>query len=142
MCNRIAQLIERGTAFRRAAMWSLNTIMSAGALGVEVVISGKLRTERAHFEKHTIGIVPKSGEVSDKIVKTGITHVLTKMGLMGIQLRIASKVALPQEFEFKNGDTDMQASAAEPTSQTEESAKKEGVASGQEQKGGKQDGET
>ncbi|MDQ3977048.1 MAG: 30S ribosomal protein S3, partial [Thermoproteota archaeon] len=120
----------------------LNTVMSAGALGVEVVISGKLRTERAHFEKHTIGIVPKSGEVSDKIVKTGITHVLTKMGLMGIQLRIASKVALPQEFEFKNGDTDMQASAAEPTSQTEESAKNEAVASGQEQKGGKQDGET
>ena len=123
-------------------MWSLNTIMSAGALGVEVVISGKLRTERAHFEKHTIGIVPKSGEVSDKIVKTGITHVLTKMGLMGIQLRIASKVALPQEFEFKNGDTDMQASSAQPTSQTEESAKNEEVASGQEQKGGKKDGET
>src|SRR5690242_2574957 len=53
MCNRIAQLIERGTAFRRASMWALNTIMNAGALGVEVTISGKLRTERAHFEKHT-----------------------------------------------------------------------------------------
>src|ERR671926_1275460 len=113
MCNRIAQLIERGTAFRRASMWALNTVMNSGALGVEVVISGKLRTERAHFEKHTIGVVPKSGEVSDKIVKTGITHVLTKMGLMGIQLRIASKVALPQEFEFKNGNTDIQSSAAE-----------------------------
>jgi len=43
MCNRIAQLIERGTAFRRAAMWSMNTIMNAGALGVEVSIAGKLR---------------------------------------------------------------------------------------------------
>jgi small subunit ribosomal protein S3 len=124
-------------------MWSLNTIMSAGALGVEVVISGKLRTERAHFEKHTIGIVPKSGEVSDKIVKTGITHVLTKMGLMGIQLRIASKVALPQEFEFKNGDTDMLPSAAQSSTQTEESSKNEqALAAGEEQKGGKQDGET
>ncbi|MBD0299084.1 MAG: 30S ribosomal protein S3, partial [Nitrososphaera sp.] len=145
MCNRIAQLIERGTAFRRAAMWSLNTIMSAGALGVEVVISGKLRTERAHFEKHTIGIVPKSGDVSDKIVKTGITHVLTKMGLMGIQLRIASKVSLPQEFEFKDGDTDMQASGAEPSAQTEESTKNDqtaAAAGGEEQRGGKQDGKT
>src|SRR5579884_2952726 len=28
MCNRIAQLIERGTAFRRASMWALNTIMN------------------------------------------------------------------------------------------------------------------
>jgi hypothetical protein len=30
---------------------------------------------------------------------------------MGIQLRIASKAALPQEFEFKEGSTDVQASA-------------------------------
>ena len=50
------------------------------------------------------------GEVSDKIVKRGLSHVLTKMGLMGIQLRIASKEALPQEFELKNGETDIQAS--------------------------------
>ncbi|HEX9677388.1 30S ribosomal protein S3 [Nitrososphaera sp.] len=103
MCNRIAQLIERGTAFRRASMWTLNTIMSAGALGVEVVISGKLRTERAHFEKHTVGVVPKSGDVAGHVVKTGITHVLTKMGLMGIQLRIATKAELPQEFQFVDG---------------------------------------
>src|SRR5918996_3059657 len=100
MCNRIAQLIERGTAFRRAALWTINTVMSAGALGVEVSISGKLRSERAHFEKHTVGVLPKSGDVSDKVVKIGITHVLSKMGLMGIQLRIALKDQTPQEFEY------------------------------------------
>ena len=42
MCNRFAQLIERGTAFRRAALWTVNTIKNAGALGVEVTISGNL----------------------------------------------------------------------------------------------------
>jgi small subunit ribosomal protein S3 len=141
MCNRIAQLIERGTAFRRAAMWSLNTIMSAGALGVEVVISGKLRTERAHFEKHTIGIVPKSGDIAEKIVKTGVSHVLTKMGLMGIRLRIASKSALPQEFEFKDETTGSQAASAQPAAPLEGSAKNENVTA-EEQKGGKQDGKT
>lgn len=103
MSNRIAQLIERGTAFRRASMWTLNTIMNAGALGVEVVISGKLRTERAHFEKHTVGVVPKSGDIAGHVVKTGITHVLTKMGLMGIQLRIATKAELPQDFQMVEG---------------------------------------
>ena len=119
MCNRIAQLIERGTAFRRAAMWSLTTIMNSGALGVEVIISGKLRTERAHFEKHTLGVVPKSGDVAGHIVRTGITHVLTKMGLMGIQLRIASKVSLPQEFELKDGQAPVQqpAEPAEPAAE-------------------------
>ncbi|HEU4444283.1 MAG TPA: 30S ribosomal protein S3 [Nitrososphaeraceae archaeon] len=103
MCNRIAQLIERGTAFRRAALWTINTVMNAGALGVEVSISGKLRSERAHFEKHSAGIIPKSGDVASRVVNTGITHVLTKMGLMGVQLRIALKNELPSEFELADG---------------------------------------
>ena len=103
MCNRIAQLIERGTAFRRAALWTINTVMNAGALGVEVSISGKLRSERAHFEKHSAGIIPKSGDVASRVVNIGITHVLTKMGLMGVQLRIALKNELPSEFELADG---------------------------------------
>jgi small subunit ribosomal protein S3 len=141
MSNRIAQLIERGTAFRRAAMWSLNTIMSAGALGVEVVISGKLRTERAHFEKHTVGIVPKSGDVAGTTVKTGVTHVLTKMGLMGIRLKIASKAALPREFEFKDdGNTVSKVEVAESIPQAQTPPKNEEQQAAQEQKGGKQDG--
>jgi small subunit ribosomal protein S3 len=139
MCNRIAQLIERGTAFRRAAMWSLNTIMNAGALGVEVEISGKLRTERAHFEKHTIGVVPKSGDMAGHIVNTGITHVLTKMGLMGIQLRIASRAAVPQEFELKNGSA---SEGAQPTSTSTSPDQGQAVetTAAPAETGGKQDG--
>jgi small subunit ribosomal protein S3 len=102
MCNRIAQLIERGTAFRRACLWTINTISNAGALGAEVTISGKLRSERAHFEKHSVGVLPKSGDMADKVVKVGVTHVLSKMGLMGIQLRIALKDQAPQEFEYSD----------------------------------------
>src|SRR5919199_4021643 len=105
MSNRIAQLIERGTAFRRASLWTINTIMNAGALGVEVSVAGKLRSERAHFEKHSAGIIPKSGDIAEKVVKVGVTHVLTKMGLMGIQLRIALKEEVPQEFELSDMST-------------------------------------
>lgn len=106
MCNRIAQLIERGTAFRRAALWTINTVMNAGALGVEVSVAGKLRSERAHFEKHSAGIIPKSGDVASRVVDIGITHVLTKMGLMGVQLRIALRNELPQEFEIIDTQAD------------------------------------
>ena len=105
MCNRIAQLIERGTAFRRAAIWTNNTIMNAGALGVEITVAGKLRSERAHFEKHAAGLVPKSGDVANKVVRYGVTHVLTKMGLMGIQLKIAIKNEMPREFEMIDSET-------------------------------------
>ncbi|HET9774294.1 MAG TPA: hypothetical protein VFP25_04845, partial [Nitrososphaeraceae archaeon] len=62
--------------------------------------AGKLRSERAHFEKHTSGIIPKSGNVADRVVKVGVTNVLTKMGLMGIQLKIALKNEMPSEFQL------------------------------------------
>ena len=106
MSNRIAQLVERGTAFRRASIWSMNTIMNAGAMGVEITVAGKLRSERSHFEKHSLGMVPKSGNVADKIVQIGLTHVLTKMGLMGIQVKIALKDSLHQEFKYIDEEKD------------------------------------
>jgi small subunit ribosomal protein S3 len=75
-------------------------------MGVEVTIAGKLRSERAHFEKHSVGVIPKSGNAADKIVKLGITDVLTKMGLMGIQVRIALKNEMPSEFELIESTTE------------------------------------
>ena len=113
MANRIGQLVERGTAFRRAALWTINTIMEAGALGVEVTISGKLRSERSHFEKHTNGVVPKSGDIADKVVRTSITQVLTKMGLLGIRLKIALKEDLPRDFQLLDEVNVAQESALE-----------------------------
>lgn len=102
IANRVSQMITRGTAFRRASLWALNTIMNAGALGAEIVISGKLRSERSHFEKYTIGIVPKSGETANRIVKEAVAHVLLKMGLYGIRIKIAYKDAIPPDFEIVN----------------------------------------
>ncbi len=100
IANRVSQLITRGTAFRRAALWALNTVMNAGALGAEIVISGKLRSERSHFEKYTIGVVPKSGETATRIVKEAVAHLLLKMGLYGIRIKIAYKDAVPPDFEI------------------------------------------
>ena len=109
MANRVSQLITRGTAFRRAALWSLNTIMNGGALGAEIVISGKLRSERSHFEKYTLGILPKSGETAKQAVKEAVAHVLLKMGMYGIRIKIAYKNAIPPEFEIADAlDTEQQ----------------------------------
>ncbi len=100
IANRVSQMITKGTAFRRAALWALNTIINAGALGAEIVISGKLRSERSHFEKYTMGIVPKSGETANKAVKEAVVHLLLKMGLYGIKIKIAYKDAISPDFEM------------------------------------------
>jgi small subunit ribosomal protein S3 len=101
MCARIAQTVVRGTAFRRAAIWAMNSIMSAGALGVEIVISGKLRSERAHFERYISGVVPKSGDTADRMVRRATTDVLMKMGLYGVRVSIAIKNSVAPEIELK-----------------------------------------
>ena len=99
MATRAASQVTRGIAFRRAAFWTLNTIMNGGALGAEITISGKLRSERSHFEKYTMGIVPKSGDVAQRVVKHAVAHVLLKMGMYGIQVKVAYKNMIPPEFE-------------------------------------------
>ena len=101
MCNRMASHIERGTAFRRATMWTLKQIMENGAMGVQITISGKLRGDRSAFEKHTAGILPRAGHHAEVIVDEDIAHVQTAMGLIGIRIRIARKEKFVPEFEMK-----------------------------------------
>ena len=99
MCNRMSSHIERGTAFRRATMWTMNQIMEAGAMGVQITISGKLRGDRSAFEKHTQGVLPRAGNYAKNIVSEDIVHTQTPMGLIGIKIRIARKEKITPEFE-------------------------------------------
>ena len=101
MCNRMAAHLERGTAFRRATMWTMQQIMENGAMGTQITISGKLRGDRSAFEKHVAGILPRAGHHADVIVSEDIVHVETPMGLIGIRIRIARKEKLIPEFEMK-----------------------------------------
>ena len=101
MCNRLAAHIERGIAFRRATMWTMNQIMEAGAMGVQITISGKLRGDRSAFEKHTLGILPRAGNYAKDIVSEDVTHTKSAMGLIGIKIRIARKEKVVPEFQLK-----------------------------------------
>lgn len=100
MCNRIAQMVTRGTAFRRASLWTMNSIMEAGAAGVEIRVNGKIRSERARHEKYKEGVVPKSGDTASKIVQEATTDVLLKLGLCGIKIKIALRDSIPPEIEI------------------------------------------
>ena len=117
MCNRMASHLERGTAFRRATMWTLKQIMEGGAMGVQITISGKLRGDRSAFEKHTQGILPRAGHHAEIIVDEDIAHVQTAMGLIGIRIRIARKEKLVPEFEMR---TEKVKKGKQPTSKSKD----------------------
>jgi small subunit ribosomal protein S3 len=101
MASRVAAALRRGVHFRRAAFWALNQIMGAGALGVEIIISGKLRTERARAEKFRDGYIPKSGDPAMKYVRKAVAHVQLKPGIFGVQVLIVSPDArFPDEVKI------------------------------------------
>jgi len=95
MATQIAMALERGVHFRRAAYWAIGRIMDAGALGVEVTISGKLTTQRARREKYRQGLMLKVGDQVGKQVLTATAHSQLKQGLFGVRVSI-----LPPNFEF------------------------------------------
>ncbi|HEY4699095.1 MAG TPA: 30S ribosomal protein S3 [Nitrososphaerales archaeon] len=100
ICNRLVHSVGRGVAFRRAANWVMNSVMNAGAMGIEISVSGKLRSERAHHEKYRAGIVPKSGNLARLIVREAKQDGILKLGLYGVQVKIAIKDAIPPEVEI------------------------------------------
>jgi small subunit ribosomal protein S3 len=100
MATQIAMALERGVHFRRAAYWAMGRIMDAGALGVEVIISGKLTTQRARTEKYRQGYLLKAGDQVSKQVLAAIAHSQLKQGIFGVKVAI-----LPPNFEFLDKPT-------------------------------------
>jgi small subunit ribosomal protein S3 len=88
VANRVSSALERGVHFRRAGFWALNQVMEAGALGAEIVISGKLTTERARFEKFKAGHFPIVGEPAARAMRTAEAHVQLKPGIIGIRVKL------------------------------------------------------
>jgi len=99
MVSRLAAAIQRGVRPRRAARWILRSIMEAGAMGAEIVVKGKIRTERSHYEKHTAGYVPKSGDFAIRVVKEAKKQILLKHGVMGLRVRIVPPATPPDKIE-------------------------------------------
>ena len=124
MCNRMAAHLERGTAFRRATMWTMQQIMENDAMGTQITISGKLRGDRSAFEKHVTGILPRAGHHADVIVDEDIVHVETPMGLIGIRIRIARKEKYIPEFEFKGKTNESKITDAKIKKSPDEEIKK------------------
>jgi small subunit ribosomal protein S3 len=95
VASRVASALERGVHFRRAGFWALNQVMEAGALGAEIVISGKLRTERARFEKFRAGYFPRCGDPALKYMKKAEAHVQLKPGIIGVRVKL-----MPPDAQF------------------------------------------
>nr|CAI9696630.1 unnamed protein product [Rangifer tarandus platyrhynchus] len=68
----------RGLAVWRACHGVLRFIMESGAKGCEVVVSGKLRGQRAKSMKFVVGLMIHSGDPVNYYADTAVHHVLLR----------------------------------------------------------------
>ncbi len=121
MAERLANSLERGWYFRKAGSSILRRVMESGALGCQVVLSGKVTGSRSRVQKFTEGYIKHSGEPSDTIVEHGFALAVKKLGTIGVQVKIVPPDAkLPDHFEVFDPEPEPEPVADVVTEQEEE----------------------
>jgi len=89
IARRIATALERRMYRRRVVYRAIRAIMSAGARGVEIALSGKIigKGGRSRTEKYSEGYMKKAGD-STKLVNEASTQAYLKAGVIGVSVRI------------------------------------------------------
>ncbi|KAF5481766.1 hypothetical protein F2P56_002394 [Juglans regia] len=82
-----------GLAVRRACYGVLRFVMENGAKGCEVIVSGKLRAQRAKSMKFKDGYMISSGQPVNEYIDSAVRHVLLRQvcnlqGVLGIKVKI------------------------------------------------------
>jgi len=108
MATRLAKLIERGWHFRRAGRSTLQRIMDRGALGCEIIMSGKLKGPRGRMEKMVDGYIKHCGAVAEEVVDHGYAIAKVKSGVIGVRVWIVKPDAkVPDTFRMVTVNKDI-----------------------------------
>jgi small subunit ribosomal protein S3 len=101
VADRLANALERGWYFRKAGHTTIDRIMESGALGAEIVLSGKVTGARSRVEKFNRGYIKHNGEPAEEIVDSGQGTAVVQLGTIGVQVKIIPPNAeLPDDFEI------------------------------------------
>jgi len=100
---RIAKAIEKGINYKKVCNYYLEQVRNAGAIGVSIVVSGKLAgKERSRFQKFRSGFVAYSGDYAERLVEKGYSQAMIKPGVVGVEVRIMKQPI--EEFKMKEGE--------------------------------------
>jgi small subunit ribosomal protein S3e len=83
----------RGIPVRMAANGVINLVVKrGGAKGVEVIISGKLRGQRAKSQKYKAGYMISTGQPKLEFIDEAHRHVQLRQGVVGVKVKIMHAV--------------------------------------------------
>ncbi|RME77645.1 30S ribosomal protein S3 [Candidatus Woesearchaeota archaeon] len=103
VAEKIANSLEKfgSQRFKGIGYRVMTDSMNAGAMGIEILISGKIPSSRAKTWRFYMGYLKKSGDIALTGVDTHYSEAHLKTGTVGIQVRIMPpSVVLPDKIEI------------------------------------------
>lgn len=103
VAERIAIALERygSKRFKGVLHKSMEDVLNAGALGIEIILSGKVPSSRAKSWRVFGGYMKKCGEIAVSGVKRAQAIALLKSGVIGIKVSIMpSNIKLPDDIRL------------------------------------------
>src|SRR3989344_3937539 len=103
VAEQIASSLERfGSArFKGVGHKTMENVMNAGAMGIEIILSGKIPGARAKSWRFYQGYLKKCGDIAVSGVKTVHRSALLKSGIIGIKVSIMPpNLILPDKIEI------------------------------------------
>jgi len=103
VAERIASTIERFgiQKFKAIGHKTMQDVMNAGALGIEIRLSGKIPSSRAKSWRFYVGYLKKCGDIAIEGVKRANASAQLKSGTIGIKVRIMPPdIKLPDDIEL------------------------------------------
>jgi small subunit ribosomal protein S3e len=86
---------------RSACYGVLRFIMESGAKGCEVIVSGKLRAQRAKAMKFSDGYMISSGAPKMDYIDAAVRHVMLRQGVLGIKVCVSKVSHLCHVLQFE-----------------------------------------
>ena len=122
----IASQLESGINYKRLGNFFLERIMKSGAIGCEIILSGKLSGERSRRQRFIAGYLKKCGEPAERDVLKGFAVANPRLGNIGVVVKIMLTSPIAIQKKVSN--------MIKKEEQLKEDAKKEKEASEQEKK--------
>lgn len=99
----VNQLERYGTQrFKGIGHKMVDAVMKSGALGVEILISGKIPSSRSKTWRFVEGYMKKCGDIAITGVHTAKEYARLKTGVVGVQVRIMpATTRLPDQITFE-----------------------------------------
>jgi small subunit ribosomal protein S3 len=116
--NIIAEMIANSlekfglSRFKGIGHKAMANVMDAGALGVEILISGKIPSARAKTWRFYQGYLKKCGDIAVSQVKTAYSYANLKTGTVGIRVKIMTPdIKLPDNIKIKREEPETKVEA-------------------------------